>query len=154
MNDFTVQKLKTEFVEKEHLSILIDDTPLDLLIADEDENGEVHSVGLVPTLLDWLTDENERKVTWDRILPADGKKTIAPILMCPEDRDLICTVVVAEVETRGTAVIWRRIGIDIGKKTGKPENVGKKVEWLELPEFKFPLSDYKKAIGQFSSALK
>jgi hypothetical protein len=149
MNDITVRKLKTEFVEKEHLSILIDDTPLDLLIADEDENGELHSVGLVPSLLDWMTDEKERKVTWDRILPEEGKKTIAPILMCPDDCDLICTVVVAEVETRGNAVIWRRIGLDYGDKAGKPEKVGKEVEWLELPSFTFPLADYKKAIQQF-----
>lgn len=151
MNDFTVQKLKTEFVEKEHLSILIDDTPLDLLIADEDDNGELHSVGLVPTLLDWMTDEKERKVTWDRILPDEGKKAIAPILMCPDDCDLVCTVVVAEVETRGNAVIWRRIGLDYGDKFGKPEKVGKEVEWLELPEFRFQLADYKKAINQFKS---
>ena len=149
MNDITVETLRTEFVEKEHLSILIDDTPLDLLIADEDENGELHSVGLVPTLLDWMTDEKERKVTWERILPEEGKKAIAPILMCPDDCDLVCTVVVAEIETRGNAVIWRRIGIDIGEKTGKPEKVGKKVEWLELPSFTFHLADYKRAIQQF-----
>lgn len=154
MNDFSVRKLKTEFVEKEHLSILIDDTPLDLLIADEDENGELHSVGLVPTLLDWMTDEDERKVTWERILPEDGKKAIAPILMCPDDCDLVCTVVVAEVETRGNAVIWRRIGLDFGDKTGKPEKVGKEVEWLELPSFTFHLNDYKKGINQFKTANK
>lgn len=149
MNTITAELLETEFVDREHLSIVIDDEPLDMLIAGEDEFGEVHSVGLVPTLLDWLKDEKERAFVWERILPAMGKKAIAPVLMCPDDCDLVCTVVVAEIENKGHEVIWKRIGIDVGRTGDNLKTIGKKVDWFDLPPFHFRIAEYTQCVEQF-----
>ncbi len=149
MNSITAELLETEFVDRAHLSIVIDDEPLDMLIAGEDELGEVHSVGLVPTLLDWLKDEKERAYVWERILPEPGKKSIAPVLMCPDDCDLVCTVVVAEIENKGTEIIWKRIGIDVGRTGDDLKTIGKKVDWFDLPEYRFRLADYRACLEQF-----
>jgi hypothetical protein len=149
MNTITAEILETEFVDKPHISIVIDDEPLDMLIAGEDEFGEVHSVGLVPTLLDWLNDEKERAFVWERILPEQGKRAIAPVLMCPDDCDLVCTVVVAEIENKVTEIVWKRIGIDVGRTGDDLQTIGKKVEWFDLPAYRFATEEYKRALAQF-----
>lgn len=153
MNTLSAESQQSEVIPKEHLALVIDGLPLDFIIAGEDENGEVNSVELVPTLLSWLKDPTERAFTWERILPAAGKKTIAPVLMCPDDCDLICTVIVAEVENKGQTVTWNKIGIDVGRTPGTPETIGKEVEWLDVPTYTFTSDNYTSVLNTFKQNL-
>lgn len=65
--------------------------------------------------------------------------------MCPDDCDLICTIIVAEVIKTDNQVIWHRLGVD-SSKLGIPYNyelIGTEVNWLDLvPEMKFNINIY------------
>lgn len=75
-----------------------------------------------------------------------------PVLMCPDDCDLLCTLIVAEVIKENDKVYWRRIGIDISNKSefnGGYECIGSKVEWLEsVPQMSFDLTVYNAQINK------
>ncbi len=52
--------------------------------------------GLVPTMPDWIFMESERQFVLERYyLQADGVRF--PILMCPDDCDLWCTLIITDV---------------------------------------------------------
>lgn len=74
--------------------------------------------------------------------------------MCPDDCDLCCTVVVAEVEATESAISWHRLGIDAAVEYTAPEDVGKTVHWLEqVGPFTFPRSDYEKCLSVLREGL-
>ena len=62
--------------------------------------------GLIPTLLFALEIEAEKEVVWERILPKEKSTSICPILMCPDDCDFSCTIIVAEIETSKHFIKW------------------------------------------------
>lgn len=105
--------------------------------------------GTVPTLLFWMEIEEERKIIWNRILPEVGAKVICPILMCPDDCDFSCTLIVAEIENIGATIKWNRIGLD-RTEGNNPENVGSNVEWFEeIHAFEFEKVEYEKMLEDF-----
>ncbi len=70
-----------------------------------------------------------------------------PVLMCPDDCDLSCTVIVAEVETGDKYIKWNRLGID---KSNPRELIEKNiflvtgVEWLDkVPQMSFSKESYR-----------
>ncbi len=98
--------------------------------------------GLIPTLVYWMEIEDEKAVVWKRILPNENETTICPILMCPDDNDFSCTLIVAEIRNCGDLIQWKKIGLDKTKEWGA-ENVGSKVEWLDkFNEFNFFKQEY------------
>ena len=97
MNRIQAIRGKSEYSLSDHLMIAVDGRPLDQHINVFDIEGRHGYNGLVPTLLDWLESEQERAVVWTRILPEIGATTICPVLMCPDDCDFSCTIVVAEI---------------------------------------------------------
>lgn len=109
--------------------------------------------GLIPTLVYWMERDEEKAVVWKRILPEEGKTTICPILMCPDDNDFSCTLIVAEIKNCGNLIQWKQIGID--KTTDwEAEKVGSMVEWFEkLPELNFSRHDYLEMIEAFRQRL-
>ncbi|MGG3507706.1 hypothetical protein ABES58_19750 [Paenibacillus lautus] len=72
---------------------------------------------------------------------------ILPILMCPDDCDLSCTIVVVEVESVDDVVKWRRFGIDKNNPKELIEQnrfLETKVKWLDLvSSMTFSRKDYK-----------
>ena len=117
-----------------------------------DPLGSYENDGVVPTLLDWLDDPKEREVVWSRITPEEKKTTLAPILMCSEDIDLLCTVVVAEAYCQGDFVYWKRIGVDVGSETN-PEMIGKEVSWFDGLSYEFDIENYRDIVDKFKNAL-
>lgn len=98
--------------------------------------------GLIPTLVYWMDREDEKAVVWKRILPAENETSICPVLMCPDDNDFSCTLIVAEIKNCGDVIQWKQIGID---KTNEwdAEKVGSTVEWLDkFNELNFSKQDY------------
>src|SRR5215469_15633777 len=112
MNHNRIEAIKgrTEYLGS-HLVIAVDGLPLDQRLHAAFPSDRFLE-GLVPTLLGWHFDEWEQTVTWERILPEVGSTAIAPVLMCPDDLDLYCTLLVAEVLVEPETVRWNRLGLD------------------------------------------
>ncbi|MGO4709994.1 hypothetical protein AB4Y90_12935 [Chryseobacterium sp. 2TAF14] len=109
--------------------------------------------GLIPTLVYWMERDDEKAVVWKRILPIENETTICPILMCPDDNDFSCTLIVAEITNCGNTILWKKIGID---KTNEweAEKVGSIVEWFDkLPQLEFQKQDYLKMLDIFKQRL-
>jgi len=103
----------------------------------------------IPTLLFALESEKEQEIVWDRILPKENETTVCPILMCPDDCDFICTLIVAEIENCGSTIRWNKIGFDM-TKSNLPEKVGSKVDWFNNFNFlEFESSQYSIMISEF-----
>jgi hypothetical protein len=111
LNTIHAQLHRSPYNQAEHLVIFVVGRPLDQLVAGFFP-AEARIAGLVPTLLNWLADERERQVVWERVLPPEGLLVACPVLMCPDDADSSCTLIVAEVETTRDQVPWHRLGLD------------------------------------------
>ncbi|AEM70300.1 hypothetical protein Murru_1257 [Allomuricauda ruestringensis DSM 13258] len=98
--------------------------------------------GTIPTLLFGMEIKKESEIVWNRILPDVGRKTICPILMCPDDCNFSCMLVDAEIENAGTTIKWNRLGIDRTKED-EPDKIGSTVVWLNKVEpFEFKVREY------------
>jgi hypothetical protein len=107
--------------------------------------------GLIPTLVFWLERESEKAVVWKRIIPNQNEVEICPILMCPDDCDFSCTLIVAEIQNYGTFIQWKRLGIDETNEW-ESEKVGTKVKWFDnFPELNFEKADYLKMVDSFKT---
>jgi hypothetical protein len=150
LNNIKAEFKKSTFSETEHLTIFIDGKPLDEFINNFYPNQDY--LGLVPTFLNWLDNKQEREVVWSRI---EESKQIVPILMCPDDCDLWCTVVVADTEIIDDKVIWKRLGLDKTDSNGFTANkIGTTVEWFDkIQPIVFSFNDYNKCISAFKSIL-
>lgn len=105
--------------------------------------------GTVPTLLFSMEIEKERQIVWSRILPNTGQRTICPILMCPDDCDFSCTLILAEIENTFSTIKWNKIGLDKTKDLD-PEKVGSIVEWFDkIKPLEFNYNDYVDMIDEF-----
>jgi len=63
--------------------------------------------------------------------------------MCPDDCDLWCTVVVAEVIIQENEILWNRIGIDTSDILSNYHNIGDTVQWFEeIPTLQFDKYSY------------
>lgn len=110
--------------------------------------------GLIPTLVEWLNFQDEKEVVWKRILPNTNETSVCPILMCPDDCDFSCTIIVAEITNFGDYIKWNKLGIDKTKEFGA-EKVGSEVEWLDkVEELYFETSVYLKMINKFKESLE
>lgn len=110
--------------------------------------------GLIPTLVEWMESEEEKKIVWERIFPKEGSVSICPILMCPDDNDFSCTVIVAEIINKGGIISWLRIGIDKTKEWNA-EKVGSDVEWFDkIDKLNFNISDYTIMLQNFKDRME
>lgn len=107
--------------------------------------------GLVPTLLFWMEIDQEIDVVWKRILPNPGIVSFCPILMCPDDCDFSCTLIIAEIENKDDHIFWNKLGLDKTYELN-PEMVGSTVDWFETPTgLCFDMKEYKKLIQSFKN---
>jgi hypothetical protein len=139
-----VEKRSSEYVNEEHDTILIDNIPLDEILAKLYPEGQY--AGLVPVIVNWLNTRAEQELVRRRYLSVCTPE-ILPILMCPDDCDLWCTLVVAEVVIYEDYVAWNRIGTDKSDLIKGYDVIGSEVEWLtNVPAMKFLKEDYYKAL--------
>jgi len=105
--------------------------------------------GTIPTLLFAMEVDAESKIVWNRIFPDLNAKTVCPILMCPDDNDFSCTLIIAEIENNGKCITWNRLGVDI-TKDWDPEKIGSEVRWFDgiLP-LQFTIDTYSSMIQAF-----
>ena len=127
-------------IYSDFINYRIDDYWLDEKL-DELYPGNMYK-GLIPTLVNCMEQENEKAVVLKRILPNENETTICPILMCPDDNDFSCTLIVAEIRNCGQIIQWKQIGLDTTKEWDA-EKVGSKVEWFDkVSELNFSMADY------------
>lgn len=135
MNRIAAVQRTGSLVHHPYLDIAIDGRPLDELAATA--LGDPRLGGLVPCLLDWYDGpehEDELRVSRDRFLPGVGATALAPVLMCPDDADFWCTVILAEVAHEDDLVRWTRIGVDVREHLDDlyvPDRIGIAVRWAD-----------------------
>ena len=103
---------------------------------------------LVPTFSSWRWDNKEQKFILKTV--ENNQRKLIPILMCPDDLDLWCRVVVVEVEETKEYIHWLRIGVDISKAEILPSSVASSVQWFEkIPSYTFKKSEYDGFLAEF-----
>jgi hypothetical protein len=151
MNRLTAELRQTRYAAEPHLHLLIDGQPLDELLHQHYPDGNY--LGLLPTLLSWLDHPGERRVVWERAAVCPGSRVKLPILMCPDDLDLSCTVVAAEVLAEDEVVRWPRLGWD-ATASPNPADCCREMQWLPLiPSFVFDRAEYQRCLDAFRAAL-
>ncbi|MBK5721424.1 hypothetical protein JGH11_11115 [Dysgonomonas sp. Marseille-P4677] len=91
----------------------------------------------------------EAEIVWKTILPNKGEVTICPILMCPDDYDFSCTLIVAEIENYGYFIQWKRIGVDKQTKWFDDE-IRYDIDWFsDFQSLNFEIDDYQRMIEDF-----
>ncbi|MDQ0418675.1 hypothetical protein J2Z48_002878 [Croceifilum oryzae] len=142
-NKLEVKWMKSEHCTEKHLNIVVDGIPLDVLLHQLYPTDYLN--GLIPTILEWVDNQEEMEFVKGRYT-STNKEEILPILMCPDDCDLWCTVVVAKVIKEGDYVTWDQIGIDRSVREDLIlgyECIGSKVQWLEkVPRMFFNKAEY------------
>ncbi|BES60164.1 hypothetical protein [Dysgonomonas capnocytophagoides] len=104
--------------------------------------------GLIPTLLYGLINK-EAEIVWKAILPNKGEVTMCPILMCPDDYDFSCTLIVAEIENYGYFIQWKRIGVDKQTKWFDDE-IRYDIDWFsDFQSLNFEIDDYQRMVEDF-----
>ena len=152
MNTIVTEKDKFNFIPpyggNDFLNIKIDGEWIDKLLDSIYPNNDI--IGTIPILSFRLETDEEEEIVWKRFLPSENSSTIAPILMCPDDCDFNCTLILAEVENTKNKILWKRIGIDSSEIIDNKEKVGSVVKWLN-PEkqFEFDKLEYNKVIAEF-----
>lgn len=150
INKISTRTFLNTFSRKNFYVIEIDGRPVEDMIL---EVCPILKKGIVPTLLNWLEDEGERKVVWDRVIPDQGKTSRLPILMCSEDLDFWCTLIMVEVETDGNIIYWNRFGLE-NSDAQEPNEIGKSIEWFSgLPRYSFDKSEYENVLSKFRHRL-
>lgn len=150
MNQIDAKYGISEYSSKEHLQIYVDEKPLDIILHELYPSKNL--IGLVPTLLDWLEDSKERRLVWERI-KSNGKE-IVPLLMCPDDVDLWCDVIVVEIEKSDNVVNWLRLGLDTGSYEIMPDLIGTTVDWFDkIAPLKFEKKNYEKFVSVFKKEI-
>jgi len=90
-------------------AIFIDDQPLDQLISIAAGDDFYRNLWCA-----WLSDEDqERKYIWT--LLEEKREVNVPVLLCPDDMDFSCVIIVAQVCFAQDTVTWGKIGCVTGK---------------------------------------
>lgn len=149
VNRIEVKPLKSEYSDVEHPTITIDGVRLDLILHKLYPTKNL--LGLIPTLINWIDDQKEKKLVINRYNSKE-KEVSLPVLMCPDDCDLWCTVIIAKVTTSNGNIMWDKIGIDRSSREellSGYDCIGSKVEWLDLiPQFVFDEDEYRTEINK------
>lgn len=146
INSLTVKQGKSKYCPDEHLILFLDGIPLDFFLCEK--FPKLNLEGLVPTFLNWM-DVSENEVIWKRCLPKQGEIVRVPILMCPDDLDFYCTIIIAETMADHDSIFWKRLGID-ASKIKISESVGEKVKWFKnVGPFHFDREAYIECLEKF-----
>jgi len=147
MNKITTIMHKALYATQDGPVLAIDGVPLYQWIKgavfDRDGNDETDS--LVPAQ-DWLLNDDEARIAWKLLHPVDKSSTVVPLLVCPDDRDLSCTVVAVEQVVDGEAVLWKRFGLCQASING----VVTSVQWSPVEQSAmFDRSQFDEAVQQY-----
>lgn len=147
MNTISTIISRPKFASTEQPVLAIDNVPVYKWVKSQiyDADGNDHTHTLVPAQT-WLYDENESRIAWQLLEPSHEGSTVVPLLVCPDDMDLSCTVVVVEQIVDKQTVEWRRFGLSINHINA----VVTSVRWSESAQRAiFDRSQFEKAFQEF-----
>jgi hypothetical protein len=137
VNRIEAIRAPSKFVPEPHLAIAVDGVPLDVALGVE---------GLVSALLGWFHNDEDSAVPWQRILPDVGCTGYAPVLICPDDLDLNCSVVMAEVVAEPDVIRWDRLGYNATPRGA----VGSWIRWeTDWGPYRFSRTEYEACLAAF-----
>lgn len=112
INAISAVKHKAPVATEEYAVLAIDGLPIYDWIKSgiSDRDGRDTTGKLVPAHV-WLIDDDEARIAWKLLEPDTNGSTVVPLLVCPDDRDLSCSVVVVEQVVGDTVVEWKRFGL-------------------------------------------
>lgn len=158
MNKISARPARTKYLPERDTSIIfIDNAPLDVLVAEAAPGVDIEGMLPFASGTELFVDHS---VFRDRLFPAAGSTTVAPMLLCPDCMDVYCTTIVAELERTSHQYIWHRTGLDKSPEksfdTGDPDHptfvlpdIGAKVEWFdEMRPMKFSVANFEEAMGK------
>ena len=112
MNKLSARMHRSRHARAPHPVLFVDETPLHEWIKGVvcDAGGVDSTDSLVPAQ-GWLLDEGDGEHAWKLLSPReDHSSTIVPMLVCPDDMDMSCTVAVVEQMADGQNIRWVRTG--------------------------------------------
>jgi hypothetical protein len=140
---------QTKFASAAHPVMAIDSVSLDVWLSSKISQPEI--LNLVPAQ-GWLYEDEDLEIARRRLSPhAEECSTIVPLLICPDDMDFWCTVVVAEQDATVDTVIWRRFGFTCDRPGAQ---VGASVKWFENNvSVHFDRSEFEEAVAELRRLL-
>lgn len=107
-NLLSIASHKAKYSSGFYPTFAIDGVPLEVWLPTQNPDAELHLVAAHSGL---YRDEDTLLI-WDRIYStAPGWKTLVPLLVCSDDLDLTCTVIVTEQCAQEHEVHWTRFGL-------------------------------------------
>lgn len=108
MNHIEVKQTKTYCDYSEHYWV-IDGTPITFYLDRHRPSGYSSLLGLMPAWNGELLSQWENDFVWEMV---DCQEELnVPILVCEDDQDLSCIVIVAHIRKDNTMVYWDKIGV-------------------------------------------
>ena len=141
MNKISAVMHRSKYTKSAHPVFAIDGIPASSWIKGIVYNhlGEDTTDGLVPAQ-GWLIDEDHSRYAWQLLSPREeDSSTIVPLLICRDDMDLSCTVVVVEQGVCGSQLLWARFGMATNEINGFITSVlwSKSVQRAEFEKSQF-----------------
>lgn len=146
MNKLTAKLEKSPYCPEKHLCYFIDEINLIDYFKSSDSYESI--TGLIPNLLkDWMIFPEEEAIVWSKADLREREFTNVPILMCPDDLDFSCTIIIVEMKREKGIVYWNKFGFNQGEDV---QTMGRNVDWISsIPKFKFLEEDYFKMMSDF-----
>ncbi|MDC6379804.1 hypothetical protein BW687_006365 [Pseudomonas graminis] len=108
MNQLSVASHKSKYSQGFYSTFAIDGAALEIWLPEQEPAAELHLVAAHVGLYS----DDDTDLVWDRIYStAPGWKTLIPLLVCSDDMDLTCTVIVVEQFAYEDRIEWRRFGL-------------------------------------------
>ncbi|WP_445656557.1 hypothetical protein [Achromobacter sp. NCFB-sbj8-Ac1-l] len=107
-NLLSIASHKSKYSADFYRAFAIDGVPLEVWLPRHNPEAELYLVGAHSG----LDSDDDTCLMWERIYSTTpGSKTLVPLLVCPDDLDLTCTVIVAEQHADEHHIHWRRFGL-------------------------------------------
>ncbi|WP_439849999.1 hypothetical protein ACTACG_17110 [Pseudomonas syringae] len=143
INLISIESHKSKYSSGLYPTFAVDGVPLEVWLPKHDPTAELHLVAAHSG----LHSDEDNLLIWDRIYStAPGWKVLVPLLVCSDDLDLTCTVIVAEQCANEHHVQWARFGLL--KDLIALENPD--IDWFDvIPSVIFERSNYHSVLDEF-----
>lgn len=135
-----------------NLTYLISGTPLQELL--RVATGDDSMLGLVSPWFGCLHSEREQAIVDQRLDPRIYGPGRVPVLVCSDDLDFDCTVVIADVFVDDDTIRWKQLGFD-RTQSREPTGIGQTVERIDsIGELYFRRRQYEECVDAFKAYQK